>query len=162
MKKHIKNEKSHHVGLILFLVILIGLLCVFGFNYRQFASKQLNPVQTSVVRKTSSSSEESPQIIGSFRDDKDGAAIVFNENGTGRYVYADKENPNTDDALTWRKQGNKYLITLKDKDVTSPLTGTLDDDKLIVSGTGDWNTEEFQRTDKNLNLDKFLNEMSKK
>lgn len=162
MKKHIKNKKSHHVGLILFLVILIGLLCVLGFNYRQFASKQLNPVQTSVVRKTSSSSEESPQIIGSFRDDKDGAAIVFNENGTGRYVYADKENPNTDDTLTWRKQGNKYLITLKDKDVTSPLTGTLDDDKLIVSGTGDWNTEEFQRTDKNLNLDQFLNEMSKK
>ncbi len=162
MKKHIKNKKSRHVGLILFLVILIGLLCVLGFNYRQFASRQLNPVQTSVARKTSSSSEESPQIIGSFRDDKDGAAIVFNENGTGRYVYADKENPNTDDTLTWRKQGNKYLITLKDKDVTSPLTGTLDDDKLIVSGTGGWNTEEFQRTDKNLDLDQFLNEMSKK
>ena len=162
MKKHIKNKKSHHVGLILFLVILIGLLCVLGFNYRQFASRQLNPVQTSVARKTSSSSEDSPQIIGSFRDDKDGAAIVFNENGTGRYVYADKENPNTDDTLTWRKQGNKYLITLKDKDVTSPLTGNLDNDRLIISGEGNWNTEEFQRTDKNLNLDQFLNEMSKK
>lgn len=162
MKKHIKNKKSHHVGLVLFLVILIGLLCVLGFNYRQFASKQLNPVQTSVVRKTSSSSEDSPQIIGSFRDDKDGAAIVFNENGTGRYVYADKENPNTDDTLTWRKQGNKYLITLKDKDVTSPLTGNLDNDRLTISGEGNWNTEEFQRTDKNLDLDQFLNEMSKK
>ena len=67
-----------------------------------------------------------------------GAAIVLNENGTGRYVYADKNNPDTDDSLTWRKEGEHYLINLEDHDVTNPLTATLDNNRLVITGSNGW------------------------
>ncbi|MBB1078806.1 hypothetical protein H5S09_06770 [Limosilactobacillus sp. STM2_1] len=161
-EKHKSNKQSHHLGLILFLILLVILLGVLAVNYKHFASKQLNPVQTTQPKKPVKSSKEKELLIGAYRDDQDGAAVVFNENGTGRYVYADKKNSDTNDALTWRKDGDRYLITLKDKDVTNPLIATLDKDRLIISGSNGWNTETFQRTTRSLDLQDFLNNMHTK
>lgn len=160
MKEEHKNNKGkHHRGLILFLILLIILLGVLAVNYKRFANKQLNPVQTTQPKKTITSSPEKEPLVGAYRDDQDGAAIVFNENGTGRYVYADKKNADTDDTLIWQKKGNQYLITLKDRDVTNPLTANLDQNKLVISGSNGWNTETFQRTSGSLNLQGFLKDM---
>lgn len=157
------NKKKRHWGLILFLALLIILLGVLGINYKHFASRQLNPIQMSKTAASSATVKESTsEIVGAYRDDQDGAAIVLEENGTGRYVYADKHNPDTDDALTWKKQGDHYLINLKDDDVTNPLTATLDQDKLVITGSNGWNTETFQRTTGSFDLQEFLAEMHKK
>lgn len=154
-------KRKHHYGLILFLILLVIFLCVLVINYRQFASKQLNPVQTTSIKRAASF-EDKETIVGAYRDDRDGAAIVFNENGTGRYVYADNQNSDTNDALTWRKDGNHYLITLKDRDVTNPLTATLNESKLVVSGSDGWNTEMFKKTTQSLDLQEFLTAMHAK
>lgn len=162
MVKSTKKKRSH-IGLIIFTILLVILLGILGVNYKRFASKQLNPVRDNkVVKKDSPKITKTAKIVGSYRDNQDGAAIVLNENGTGQYVYADKNNPDTDDSLTWRKEGEHYLINLEDRDVTNPLTATLDNNKLVVTGSNGWNTETFQKVNEELNLQQFLNDMHKK
>ncbi|MCC4367783.1 lipocalin/fatty acid-binding family protein [Limosilactobacillus reuteri] len=157
------KKKRYHIGLITFTILLVILLGILGVNYKQFASKQLNPVRdNNVVKKSSPQITKTVKVVGSYRDDQDGAAIVLNENGTGRYVYADKNNPDTDDSLTWRKDGERYLINLEDRDVTNPLTAALDNNKLVITGSNGWNTETLQKVNEELNLQQFLNDMHKK
>ena len=157
------RKKRYHIGLITFIILLVILLGILGINYKQFASKQLNPVyDNKVAKKNSPKRTKTEKVVGSYRDDQDGAALVLNENGTGRYVYADKNNPDTDDSLTWHKEGERYLINLNDRDVTNPLTVTLDDNRLVITGSNGWNTETFQKVDEELNLQQFLSDMHKK
>lgn len=111
--------------------------------------------QARIIKKTKANKNIS--IIGSYRDDADGAAIAFNSDHTGRYVYADPKNSDTDDQLTWKKTGkNTYIIRLNDSDVSSALTAKITDSTLVISGDGDWNTETFNKTKNKLNLDDFL------
>lgn len=106
------------------------------------------------MRKT-----ENESIVGSYKDDQDEAAITLNSDHTGRYVYADPVNSDTDDQLSWRKNSDgSYTITLQDANVTSPLVGKLDGNRLTLSGNSDWNTETFSKVKGNLDLDKFLND----
>lgn len=103
------------------------------------------------------SSQHQKTIIGSYKDSTDGAAITLNADGTGRYVYADPTDPDTDDQLTWKKNSNgDYTITLQDSNVTSPLTGKLSGNRLILTGDKNWNTETFQRSNEKLDLNQFL------
>lgn len=96
-------------------------------------------------------------VVGSYKDDKDGAAITLNSNGTGRYVYADPNNPDTDDQLTWKKDSDgSYTLNLQDSNVTSPLNAEMSGNSLILSGDSNWNTEKFNKVKGNLDLDKFL------
>lgn len=152
------NKQNHHIGLIIFLILLIISLSALALNVRKFSSKQVDPVVENSKRVSQSSSISSTrdQVVGSYRDDKDGAAIVLSDNGTGRYVYADKNNPDTNDSLTWKKQGSSYLITLQDKDVVNPLNAKLNGQQLTITGNGGWNTENFNRVSGSLNLDDFL------
>ena len=162
MVKSTKKKRSH-IGLIIFTILLVVLLGILGVNYKRFASKQLNPVRDKKKKKKDSPKiTKTKKVVGSYRDDQDGAAIVLNENGTGRYVYADKNNPDTDDSLTWRKEGEHYLINLEDHDVTNPLTATLDNNRLVITGSNGWNTETFQKVNEELNLQQFLSDMHKK
>ena len=157
------KKKRSHIGLITFIILLVILLGILGISYKQFASKQLNPVyDNKVAKKNSPKITKTEKVVGSYQDDQDGAVLVLNENGTGRYVYADKNNPDTDDSLTWRKKGERYLINLNDRDVTNPLTATLDDNRLVITGSKDWNTETFQKVSEKLNLQQFLSDMHKK
>lgn len=157
------KKKQHHLGLITFIILLVILLGILGINYKNFVSKQLNPIRDNkVVKRTSPKTNTTAKIVGAYRDDQDGAAIVFNENGTGRYVYADKNNPDTNDSLTWRKDGERYLINLEDRDVTNPLTAMFDNNKLVITGSNGWNTEIFQKVNGELNLQQFLRDMHKK
>lgn len=96
-------------------------------------------------------------IVGSYKDDQDGAAITLNSDGTGRYVYADPNNPDTDDQLTWKKDSDgSYTLNLQDSNVTSPLNAEMSGNSLILSGDSNWNTEKFNKVKGNLDLDKFL------
>ncbi len=154
-----KVKQKRHLSLIIFLVVLIGLLVVLGMNVKQFSQKQLNPVvETSkkAAQQSSATRSDVEAIVGAYRDDEDGAAIVLNEDGTGRYVYADKHNPDTDDQLTWKKDGDQYQIDLRDKDVVNPLTAKLTGKQLVISGNGGWNTESFQQVAGQLDLTTFL------
>lgn len=153
-----QGKRNHHIGLILFLVILIILLIVLGMSIRKFSSKQLNPVvETSKpVSKAATSSSVHDGIGGAYRDDRDGAAIVLNEDGTGQYVYADKVNSDTNDKLTWRIEGDQYLVTLQDKDVVNPLTLKVHGNEITLSGNRGWNQETFTKVNGQLNLNEFL------
>lgn len=125
--------------------------------------------QHSAANKNSSSAVKSSQvvnhkqksIVGSFKDNKDGAAITLNSDGTGQYVYADSDNPDTNDQLTWKKDGANYTVTLKDSNVSGPLTAKLSGNQLTLSGSGDWNTETFTKAKDKLDLNQFLSEAHK-
>lgn len=104
--------------------------------------------------------KQTPSVVGTYSDNNDGAAILFRKDGTGRYVYRDSKNGNTDDQFTWKKKNSTTVeVTLNDDDVTNPLTAKFTKNKLILTGSGDWNTENFDRVmGKRLDLDDFLNE----
>ncbi|OYS04193.1 lipocalin/fatty acid-binding family protein [Lactobacillus johnsonii] len=96
-------------------------------------------------------------IVGSYVDNKDKAALVLNSDHTGRYVYVDPKNPDTDDQLTWKKiDATTYRIKLNDSDVTSDLTAKVENNELNLSGDDNWNTENFKKSSKKINLDDFL------
>lgn len=101
-----------------------------------------------------------PSVVGTYCDDNDGAAILFRKDGTGRYVYRDSESGNTDDQFTWKKKNSTtFEVTMNDDNVTNPLAVKLGKNKLTLSGSGDWNTENFNRViGKKLDLDEFLKE----
>ena len=90
-------------------------------------------------------------IVGSYVDNKDKAALVLNSDHTGRYVYVDPKNPDTDDQLTWKKiDATTYRIKLNDSDVTSDLTAKVENNELNLSGDDNWNTENFKKSSKKI------------
>lgn len=98
-------------------------------------------------------------FVGTYRDDDDGAAIKINSDGTGRYVYADPTDTDTDDSLNWKKVStNTYSIRLNDSNVSSDLTAKLHGKTLVITGGGDWNTETFTKNHGNFSLDEFLSD----
>ncbi|MBD5429133.1 lipocalin/fatty acid-binding family protein [Lactobacillus sp.] len=104
--------------------------------------------------------KQAPSIVGTYSDDSDGAAILFRKNGTGRYVYRDSKNGNTDDQFTWKKKNSTtFEVTMNDDDVVNPLTAKISQNSLTLSGSDNWNTESFNRVmGKQLDLDDFLKE----
>lgn len=112
---------------------------------------------SSASEQSTSDQQQNAGIVGTYRDNQDKAAIKLNSDKTGRYVYADPTDPDTDDQLTWKKTGtNTYQLKLDDDNVTSPLTAKLNNGKLTLTGDDNWNTESFNRTSNSLNLDHFL------
>lgn len=136
---------------------LSSLLVGCGNQQSQSGSNSTN--KSSQV--TSHKATQQTTIVGSFKDVKDGAAITLNSDGTGQYVYADSDNPDTNDQLTWKKDGNSYTVTLQDSNVSSPLTAKLSGTHLTLSGSGDWNTETFTKSKSKINLNQFLSDAHK-
>lgn len=136
----------------------IALVMLGGCSSSQ-TDEKLASSENASLKAENSSLKENQKIVGSYQDDQDQAAITLNANGTGRYVYADPVNSNTDDQLTWTKNfDGTYASNLKDADVTSVLTGKLSGSTLTVSGDSNWHTETFTKVNGSLDLDKFLSE----
>lgn len=96
-------------------------------------------------------------IVGSFQNAGKGSAINLYADGTGRYVYADPVNSDTDDQLTWHKTGDhEYTLKFADSDVTSPITAHLNGNQLTLTGDSNWSTDTMTRANSNLNLSKYL------
>ena len=113
------------------LVLLAGVsLSACGSNSNQAKSNASLRAENESLKKA-----DHENIVGSYKDNQDGAAITLNSDHSGRYVYADPVNSDTDDQLTWKKSSDgNYTIKLQDSNVTSPLTGKLDGNKLTLSG----------------------------
>lgn len=140
--------------IILTSTILLASLALVGCSTNQSAKSENSSLR---AENSSLKKSENINIVGSYKDSQDGAAITLNSNGTGRYVYADPVNSDTDDQLTWKKSSDgSYEITLQDSNVTSPLTGKLSGKMLTLSGDSNWNTETFRKAKNNLDLDEFL------
>lgn len=124
------------------------------------SSSSYSGVQGDDEEDDNQSSQSSKKVDpeGMWKDESDGAALSFNSNGTGRYVYADPTNSDTDDHFTWDYVGgNEYKVKLDDPDVSGDLTATFHDDgTMTLSGGSDWNTETFRQASPNLDLDEFL------
>lgn len=151
------NKKKIMVGLGSILVILSLAGCQFGKNQTNNTSSTKSSSSASQV--TNSSSNAQNQLVGSYQDDADKAAITLNSDGTGRYVFADPVNADTDDQLTWHQNSDgTYAINLQDADVTSVLTGRLSGQTLTISGDSSWNTETFTKVNGQLDLDKYLSD----
>lgn len=141
---------------LLSALALGGLLAGCGNQQSSSSESSSSAVKSSKVAKPAKN-----QIVGSFKDNKDGAAITLNSDGTGQYVYADSDNPDTNDQLTWKKDGASYTVTLKDSNVSGPLTAKLSGNQLTLSGSGDWNTETFTKAKGKLDLSQFLTDAHK-
>lgn len=142
------------------LLTLAG-VCLMGITLAACGSNNSQDKTNSSLKAENASLREAEKvnIVGSYKDDSDGAAITFNSDHTGRYVYADPVNSDTDDQLTWKKNSDDtYTITLQDSNVNGSLTAKLNGNKLTLSSDNDsnWNTEAFTKVKGNLNLDKFL------
>lgn len=140
------------VGVSLFLLAGCG-------NQQSSATSKRSSVTTTQTKTKTTHQQD--QIVGSFVDSEDGAAIQLKSDGTGQYVYADSGEPDTNDQPTWKKDGDHYTVTLQDSNVSSPLTATLDGNQLTLSGDSNWNTEHFKKTTKKLDLNKFLADQHK-
>ncbi|WP_304249132.1 lipocalin/fatty acid-binding family protein [Limosilactobacillus gastricus] len=151
------NKKKIMVGIGSVLVMLSLAGCQFGKNQTNNTSSTKSSSSASQV--TNSSSNAQNQLVGSYQDDADKAAITLNSDGTGRYVFADPVNADTDDQLTWHQNSDgTYAINLQDADVTSVLTGRLSGQTLTISGDSSWNTETFTKVNGQLDLDKYLSD----
>ncbi|WP_373842820.1 DUF3642 domain-containing protein [Limosilactobacillus sp.] len=146
------RRKRSHFWLIA-LIILVIVIGAFMF-VRQSHGGNFSLGNT---RQSTSSSIQKNQITGSYKDSTNDVAMSLNANGTGRYVYADPENSNTDDQLTWKKAGtNTYTLNLQNSNVTSPLTAKLNNGKLVLSGDSNWHTVTLYKNSRTINLDHFL------
>lgn len=113
--------------------------------------------QSSSRSSAATSQKTASGIVGSFQNTGKGSAINLYADGTGRYVYADPVNSDTNDQLTWHKTGdNEYTLNFDDSDVTSPITAHLNGNQLTLTGDSNWSTDTLTRANSSLNLDKYL------
>lgn len=142
-RKSSAKEYEKEKKIILTSTILLACLVLAGCGNNQSAKSDNSSLR---AENSSLKNSENVSIVGSYKDEQDGAAITLNSDGTGRYVYADPVNSDTDDQLTWKKDSDEtYTITLQDSNVTSPLTGKLSGKMLTLSGDSNWNTETFRK-----------------
>lgn len=104
--------------------------------------------------------ELTQDITGRYFDSGSGAGIEFNENNSGRYVFADMQNQDTDDNFSWKVIGkNKLELNMHDKDISKPVIASFDDKKVtLTSKDSNWNAETLTKANNNNNqsLDQFL------
>ena len=164
-----KKLRLFYKVLIVLLVLLfveLGVVCITnnmpsGGNKTEATSSFSSTTYSNGNDRYNDQPNQSSRKIdpfGIWKDNDDGAALSFNSNGTGRYVYADPKNPDTDDHFTWDYIGdNQYRVKLEDPDVTGDVIATFHDGgTMTLSGDSDWNTETFEQASPSLNLDDFL------
>lgn len=121
-----------------------------------------NKTNSSNQNARQASSQSSQQVrqnnvVGSYKDTDNDVAMTLKSDSTGRYVYADPQNSNTDDQLTWKKtSSNIYTLNLQDSNITSPITAKFNNGKLILTGNSNWHTVTLNKSNHNINLDQFL------
>ncbi|MCT2870406.1 hypothetical protein EFM26_09565 [Limosilactobacillus fermentum] len=95
----------------------------FAINRTNSEKHLSNKAQQTIRNSANNSSQSKSQSIrGTFVSWKDGASIKFNSDGTGRYVFADPVNADTDDNFTWKSvDANKVEIDMHDEDVASSV-----------------------------------------
>lgn len=139
------------LSVLALLTICFG-LSACGNSERENSRNEIN----------SSSSKSKESYVGRYISWKDGAGIELNSDGTGRYVYYDKVNTNTDDKLTWKVSRKGVVeIRLDDPDVKGAIMGTLtSDDEIILTGNSGWQTEKLRKITSGMSLDEFLKSMA--
>lgn len=157
MKK--KNVITVIICLVLVIAICGGVKMLNSSNNGSSYQDQ----NSSLKAENKQLEKQNVSVIGSYEDNDDGAAISLNQDHTGRYVYADPTDTDTDDTLTWKKvSGNTYIVKLDDSNVTSDLTVKVDNGTLTLTGDSNWNKERFTKSKKSLDLTKYLSEHDKK
>lgn len=121
------------------------------------ANNKVENESASSKSTTNTSQTTADTLVGAYQNTQKGMAVKFNANGTGRYVYADPVNSDTNDQLTWTKTGdNEYTLKFDDSDVTSPVTAHLNGNQLTLTGDSNWATDSMTRANGKLDLDKYL------
>ncbi|MBB1080455.1 lipocalin/fatty acid-binding family protein [Limosilactobacillus sp. STM2_1] len=137
-------------------IFAIGLCSSGCSNNSSTSSSKSSSSQSSATKKTEA------QIVGSYRDDADGAAITLNSDGTGTYVMANPTKADIHDQLTWKKEKNNYIINLNDSNYDTPIDARLNEDNLSLVGNDEWPNQSFRRVHGDFNIDDFLNEQHSK
>lgn len=126
------------------------------------SSNSTSTKSSSTSAKSSSVKKEEAEIVGSYRDDADGAAITLNADGTGTYVMADPTKADIHDQVTWKKEKNNYVINLNDSNYDTPIDARLNDENLSLVGNDKWPNQNFKKVDGEFNLDEFIREQHAK
>ena len=137
-------------------IIAIG-LCTSGCSSSSTSS---NSSKSSA--QVSSAKKEESHIVGSYRDDADGAAITLNSDGTGTYVMANPTQADIHDQLTWKKEKNNYIINLNDSNYDTPIDARLNEDNLSLVGNDEWPNQSFKRVHGDFDVDNFSKEQHAK
>lgn len=162
------KQKRKNTAIIVSLLVIIAIISIGAvyFKNRSNSSSSSYQAQNSSLKAENQRLKKNTfavSVVGSYQDKSDGAAIQFNKDKTGRYVYADPTDPNTDDTFTWQKiSKNLYTLKLNDSNVTSDLKAKLEDGNLVLTGDSNWNEERFTKTKRALNLSNFLAEYNNK
>ena len=121
------------------------------------ANNSQNNASSPRSSSATSTKQAAASVVGTYQNSSKGSAVQLNSNGTGRYVYADPVNSDTNDQLTWKKTGNnEYTLNFDESDVTSPITARLSGNQLTLTGDSNWATDTLTKTTHQLNLDQFL------
>ena len=143
---------------VLGLVLLSGLVLTACGNEKESAS---NNSSTSSIE----SNYQDKAIVGSYQDYEDGAALNINSNHTGRYVFYDPQDENTDDNFKWKKLNDKeYQLDFDDSDITAPvILHKLSGGQFsLTSDDSNWKREIFSKENHSIDLDEFLAKRSSK
>ena len=159
-RRQANNNGTNRIGILICLLVLIIFMGILLFNQSSSNKK----VSSSSSSSTSSSSQQQvsqtfDKIEGGYEDRDDRAALNINSDGTGRYVYYDIHNSNTDDTFTWSKAGKgKYKLDFDDDDITAPVIAKQGDNGTLILSSNDpnWDTEVFAKSNNKIDLDKFL------
>ncbi|MDD7120714.1 MAG: DUF3642 domain-containing protein [Limosilactobacillus reuteri] len=147
------------------LLVLVSVLTLSGCgNSNQSKNNDANSTSQQDESSKSITPTKENAIIGCYRDDKDGAAINIYGDGTGRYVFYDPDNGNTDDTFKWEKKGlnghgyMQYKLNFNDDDISAPIIATIKNENAIILTSSDpnWNKQELYRVNGRLSLDDFL------
>lgn len=159
-RRQANNNGKKRIGILICLLVLIVFMGILLYN-QSTSNKKVSSTSSS---STSSSSQQRVsqtfnKIEGGYEDKDDGAALNINSDGTGRYVYYDTHNSNTDDTFTWSKVGNgKYKLNFDDDDITAPVIAKQGDNGTLILSSNDsnWDTEVFAKSKNKIDLDKYL------
>lgn len=161
------NYKIINTILVVLIILLALGICLLQQRDKRTDSKTSTQISSSSVQQKTSSSDSNSQnkttdVEGTFVSWKYGAAITLNSDGTGRYVFADPVNSDTDDSITWKSVGKDRIeIDMHDDDISSSVIGKFssnDGIKQVVLTSTDpsWNTEDLQKTSSDMSLNEFL------
>lgn len=159
-RRQANNNGKKRIGILICLLVLIVFMGVLLYN-QSTSNKKVSSGSSSSPSSSSQQrvSQTFNKIEGGYEDRDDGAALNINSDGTGRYVYYDTHNSNTDDTFTWSKAGKgKYKLNFDDDDITAPVIAKQGDNGTLILSSNDsnWNTEVFTKSNNKIDLDKYL------
>lgn len=139
-EKILKNKIIGSTAAVLALIFLAG------------CSNNNQKDQNTAPKTSTKVTYHKQSIVGYYKNND--TALNLRSDGTGQYVHRSNDG-DTNDQLTWKKNGSAYIIKLEDNEGEISLKGKIENNKFVLSGEN-WTTQELKKVSGRINMDSFL------